>query len=465
MENLVATRIELYPHQHVIMAAKEPRLAIVGGVGSGKSYVAMLRLLAHAIEWPGTHVMCLRAVGADIKRVTIGDFLQLAEEMDVFGKLDKHFGEIWLKNGSRVTFLHAWDPERGVEHLNGYNLSAVMISQVEEVPVQSWRKVMTRMRRLGVLGVSGRRMTAADHVVVVEGNPSARDWVYEEWVAGSEVEERKETVRGREVPYWVHRKPGRLMVRCPTANYTFVPDGYLESVSAGASERYLARYVKGEYVPPAGLVYPCVTDGHWVEPFVFKKERDRGRFTTVVGFDWGFRDPSGVLWGVYDNIEDFWLFYRESYRHNLTVGEQAKLIMDLSEDDPIDVIVADTQLWSKDPVTGKRMVDEFERVLRERGFEGRIVQSTKAIEPGIQAVTKYLRLNKMAFFRNLRHLKNEFDMYRYPEDVDAKEPKVNLKAVPLDKHNHLMDAMRYMVYGQVMNRFKPVYNPEENDVA
>jgi hypothetical protein len=57
------------------------------------------------------------------------------------------------------------------------------------------------------------------------------------------------------------------------------------------------------------------------------------------------------------------------------------------------------------------------------------------LDTGIEKVRDYMYLGKLKFFSTLENLKHEAVNYVYQED----------KAKPIDKHNHLMDCLRYMV--------------------
>jgi hypothetical protein len=59
---------------------------------------------------------------------------------------------------------------------------------------------------------------------------------------------------------------------------------------------------------------------------------------------------------------------------------------------------------------------------------------------GIEKVRDYMVSHKLFFFNNLDNLKYEAKSY-----IFNKSDKHNTNEKPMDKHNHLMDAMRYMV--------------------
>jgi hypothetical protein len=412
-----------------------------------------------------------RSQGTETRRTIYKDY------KDAFGEWianeNKQDGYIELINGSGIQFIHLWDDEKGVDHLNAYNISCFLISQAEQVPKAVWQKLLDRSRRKGVGGkvhrhaVTNKPIGEGDYLRLVEGNPNNRDWVYDEFVAGAEEKQYAEEVQGKKVEFKVYRKPDHILVNCQSANYSFVPSDYVETITANAPQRYIDRYVKGMWTAHSGLVYSDVLNkGHYSEPYNIRKDMDRARFVRIIGFDWGLRDPTGMLWAIYDRLNDTYLCYRESYENNLTLAEQAERLVEMSGDEKVDVVIADTQIWNREASTGKAMVEEIQKVFLKHRFDALIVPASKDIEAGVLAVTKYLKTGKIVFFRTLRALQGEFDTYRYPEDVDVKEPIKNLLRIPLDKNNHLMDPLRYIIYTQEVYRreLNPISRPERQSM-
>jgi hypothetical protein len=69
-----------------------------------------------------------------------------------------------------------------------------------------------------------------------------------------------------------------------------------------------------------------------------------------------------------------------------------------------------------------------------------LVAGNNDIMFGIEKVRDYMVSDKLFFFNSLENLKYEAKSYRF-----RKSEKRNTNDTPVDKDNHLMDAMRYMI--------------------
>jgi hypothetical protein len=66
-----------------------------------------------------------------------------------------------------------------------------------------------------------------------------------------------------------------------------------------------------------------------------------------------------------------------------------------------------------------------------------------SIAPSIAKLYSYGKAGKIKFFSNLKNTLNEFKSYKYPNRNLGEEG--NQGETPIDSHNHLPDAIRYMM--------------------
>jgi phage terminase large subunit len=222
--------------------------------------------------------------------------------------------------------------------------------------------------------------------------------------------------------------------------------GTLENLTGHRKRRM--RY--GEWVAAEGVVYDEFEfDFHVVDRT--KPEYAAGwnaakKRKAIVGVDWGFTNP-GVMsvWG--EDYDGRLYLVKEIYRSKRVLSwwvEQAKKLY--KEFPTIDVFACDPS----EPAN----IQEF----RNHGLPA--IEGYNDIESGVDAVKHRLKKSEDgkariyvladagpeddAVLREKKFplsTKEEFDNYQFPEEDDKKNPK----ETPLDRHNHGMDAMRYVV--------------------
>lgn len=99
-----------------------------------------------------------------------------------------------------------------------------------------------------------------------------------------------------------------------------------------------------------------------------------------------------------------------------------------------------------DPSANKRSKTTGKTYKQQLQLEYGIVtkNAINNIEDGIQKVKNMMYYGKIRFFNDLTNTIYEGCEYRYPTQEERNKNK-NLGDTPLDKDNHLMDCMRYIV--------------------
>lgn len=190
-------------------------------------------------------------------------------------------------------------------------------------------------------------------------------------------------------------------------------ESYRESL-AELSEVERQQLLHGNwYVKQQGLVYPNFEE--FVAPI---PSRVKGR--RVGGIDWGWHNPFGALVGTLDHDDVLWINY-ERHGSHITLSDHAKELPKPCEYwcDPADPSAAS-----------------------ELRLSGHVVipcthKGKNAMESGIGTVTARMRTGRLKFSPKLKELRKEAGSYR-------RDPHTG---VPIDKDNHLVAALRYLVVG------------------
>jgi hypothetical protein len=189
-----------------------------------------------------------------------------------------------------------------------------------------------------------------------------------------------------------------------------------------------------------GLVYPdfdhCLVD-----------ELPAGARPQLGGIDFGVRDPFAAVWAYRDQNDVLWIM-AEHYQTGPLDRNAAML--------PAGVV------WEADPEGANERLS-----LLRAGYKVR--KADNAIRSGVAAVKSRLESGRLKVLASTcPNLRREADLYHYP---GPDEPCTNPE-IPVDKHNHAMDALRYLIAGldrTFMVRFrrgpesKPQRSQEEKD--
>lgn len=198
-----------------------------------------------------------------------------------------------------------------------------------------------------------------------------------------------------------------------------------------------ARLLDGDWdVKREGLVYPglfaCITDD---EP---PAEGER-----VGGIDFGFNHPFAALGGVLDRDDVLWVGW-ERYRSQCTLPTHSEAL-------------PSGLRWWADPARPDSIAE-----LRIAGHD--VVPCLhlghRPVREGIDRVTSRIRTGRLRIHRRCQDLWREAGLYQYDPDHPEKEE-------PLDRDNHAMDALRYLITGldrgkAVVTRERPL-SPEEQE--
>jgi hypothetical protein len=219
-----------------------------------------------------------------------------------------------------------------------------------------------------------------------------------------------------------------------------LPQDYEANLARGKEKWWVERYLKGSFKYTEGLVYPDFSDW-FVPPFEIPSHWKR-----VTGTDFGRRDPTAHLVGALDPVNKIVYVYREIEE---TLDDKPldyiTTLIHTSHDFPDSLLAfphqCDPRGRNRDQVSGQSWIDAY----RSKGL---ILQPAKdceahSIAPTILKVATYAKHGRLRIFSTCKKLKAELAKYKYP-DRKVGEDK-NQGENPMDKHNHLPDALRYLM--------------------
>lgn len=407
------------PAQKLFMESLHPELLYSGAFGAGKSYIGCEKGLFLSLKYPGNVGAIIRKTFAHLRITTMETFIRYVCPPNYIQKFDKETWTLHLINGSKILFL-GLDQKTGVAtKVGSLELGWVFVDEAVELDEPEWEMLQGRLR---LKGMPFFQIFAATN----PGDPY--HWLYRRFTDGS---------------------PHRKMVESNSLDNIFSPAEYRERLSRFKGI-YYDRFVLGKWIGMEGLVYPAYNPSiHIIEPFDIPPTWERYRsidfgYTNAFVCQWWCRPPQLSHSGDDATTKSKprpWYRYKEIYYSQRTITQHAQAIKQHSAGVNILCTVAD---WD----AGDRAE------LSNCGIPS--IKANKEINLGVQHCLEQLEAGLVFFFRDavvetdqaLRDsnlpasTEEEFGGYRWPGTRRTKNPK----EVPIDKNNHGMDAMRYVLW-------------------
>lgn len=392
--------------------SRAPEVIITGPAETGKTLACLQKLDYLLWTHAGAQAVLVRKVRDTIYPTCLQTYLKKVLLSD--SPVRAYGGErpAWFDypNGSRLWLAGLDDPGKALSSERDF----VCVNQAEELSADDWQVLTTR--------TTGRAGNAPFGQCFGDCNPGPPH-------------------------HWIKNRPTLTLLESRHEDNPTLHDGHtwteqgrrtlaaLDALTGVRKERL--RY--GRWVSAEGTVYAFDPRIHVIEPFAIP-----AAWTRLRGIDFGFVNPFVCLWVALDGDGRAYL-YRELYRTQRTVAEHAARIKALSGQEVYEATLADHDA-------------EGRETLQQAGVF--TLPAQKAISVGIQAVEARLAVAgdgrpRLFVFRGAlverdeslaeRHLpvctEQEFDAYSWPKASDGRP----IKEVPVDLHNHGMDALRYVI--------------------
>ena len=386
---------------------KIQQAALLGGSGSGKSYVIGHKFRQRGIEFPGSLQIILRKTMADC-RDTVWSTMMINKVLkhDIDAKICTEYkqpAKVVYKNGSeiRIGGLHPSE----IDKVLGPDYATIWPNEASEV---SWKNVPALRTRLRDRTPHYQHGRSVKPMIVFDFNPpTVRHWTHSAFIRKIDPDSNTPLPDGDS---W-----GWLRMN-PYDNRENLDPAYLATLES-MSERDKQRFLYGEFGQLKGLVY----DNFDPEKHVFDDLVIPASWPKFRAFDFGFVHPFAGLWGAYDSANETLWIYREWYHAGLTINDHAKKIKELSGNESYASSVADHD-------AGERAV------LAEAGIQ--TTPATKEVIANINVVYDLLSRGKLKIHRSCQGLINEMYSYQWKE--------ASLKEEPVKLHDDAINALQYM---------------------
>ena len=381
---------------------------LAGGFGTGKTTSIVLELLKD-IAIPNNYGLLGRLDIIELRSTTLAELLHFLPD----AAIQSHNATeriIKFVNGTQLFYTNL-DTTKGAEdRISSLNLGFACVDQLEEISESVFLAIQGRLRRQ-----NSRRMFYATC------NPAGHDWLYYRWKVNEMNREAGNT----------YNEQYRLF-EAQTYENIYLPKDYLEELMQ-YPEQWRKRYVECSWDNFEGLVYAEYDENkHLIDGF---EPKEGHRYQHIHVLDYGYTNPTAILFAAYDLDEQVCYIYDEYYKTGMIIPDIANDYKAMNKYWRDAYRLADPSIYSTDK-DGKSIYVDF---LAQGIFWGR-ANNDKA--RGFNRVNTLFKQGRLKVTKNLINFRKEIGDYRWKEASlfgDKNAPEEPKKA-----KDHLMDCLRYL---------------------
>lgn len=371
---------------------------LFGGSSSGKSVFLAQRAIYDLLRGGRNYLVC-RAVGRTIRKSVFNELNKVIADWGLreLFNVNKSDGIITCSNGYQILFSGLDDtekvksitPEKGV-------ITDIWIEEATETDRDSVKSLYKRQR--GGSADVPKRMTLSFNPIMQS------HWIYQEHFAGIA---------------WANDQTTYNDTALSILKTWYTHNQYLTADDIADLENETDEYYRNVYTYGNWGVLGDVIFTNWETADLSSMT---AQFTNHRhGLDFGFSsDPAAIVATHYDKQRRTIYIYNELYERGLTndqLAQEARAIVGYDD------IVCD----SAEP----KSIAELQSI----GIKARSARKGKdSVVHGIQ----WLKQQRIVIDSQCVNARNEFQQYQWKKDKDG-----NSLRQPVDKNNHIIDALRY----------------------
>jgi len=381
-----------------------PTQIYYGGSASGKSVFVAQRCIMDMASG-GHNYLCVRNVQ---KTIHNSMFNEICKTITRFGlikyfKINKSDMKITCDNGFQILFVGLDDVEKvkSITPIKGV-LTDIWIEEATEVLQNDVRQLQRRLR--GKSKVHKRLMMSFNPIL-------KSHWIFTEYFG--KWDDEKTSYTDDKVS---------IMKTTYKDNLRFLDDGDIALLEDETDEYYHEVYTLGNWGVLGNVIFK-----NWSMQDLTEVRKTFETFRN--GMDFGFAEPAAIVRGHYDkNIKTLYIL-DEVYERELSNE---------------DLYTEGTKLFGKEYVVCDSAEPKSISKLRTLGMNA---LKAKKGKDSVNFGVEWLRGLNIVIDTKCQNAKNEFQQYKYREDKDG-----NVLRDPVDKFNHLIDALRYAYEDEMENR-------------
>lgn len=419
------------PHQVDFHKSKAKFKLNIGGYGSGKTTMDAAEIACHALSVANGRTLITAQSLQQVREAVLPELEKFLPPWYFSTKPTKTpLPKYKLTNGHEI-IVYASDNE---EKIRSLNLTAFWIVEASGVPYNIFTQLQTRLRNRAAI-VKDKKGYEVEHrfMGLVESNPE-EGWIRDEFLLRSGKIFASKSVDTTSYAKLRTKKPEEAYhsFLSATVDNVYLPKSFIPDMCVGKSDKWVRKYIYCYLEVKEGTVYPEYKDC-LVDPFPIPND-----WLRVYGFDKGWADATCMPCGAIDPHKGICYIYDEYYETQKPITYHARRIKEKIDGFELyKPIQADPSVRNKSDRDGVSYQDYFYKVSGIWLAEG-----NNSILDGIDKVRDFMYTGKLKFFTSCVNLKEEADNYVWKHDKDG-----FTQDVPVDRKNHLMDALRYLCMG------------------
>ncbi len=379
-----------------------------GGSSSGKSFFLAQRTIIDNLK--GRNYLVCRNTANTIRKSVFNEIVKAIQFFKLTGYYSINKSEMVITcniNNKQILFTGLDDTEKikSVTPISGV-ITDIWIEEATECEYKAYKQLDKRLRGNSKYN---KRLT-------ISFNPILKShWIYKEFFA-----EWNENSN-------YFKKGNTSILKTTYKDNRFLTEDDVKSLENETDPYYYNVYVLGNWGVIGAVIFK-----NWVAQDISQMIPSFDNW--YVGLDFGFsQDPAALICTHYDKKKKTIYIFDELYECELTN----------------DVLAAEVKKR-----IGRTYVtcDSAEpKSIKELALNGINALGAKKGKDSVNFGIQWLQQQKIIIHTKCKHAINEFNQYKWKEDKDG-----NALRVPVDKLNHLIDALRYAYSDEMKYGIKPI---------
>lgn len=426
-----------------------------GGYGSGKTLTSRQEVYKHIFLTPSGNTLIGANVSSQYEQTIKRDIeADIPKAFITYESKIKQYYNFF--NGHRLLYRPLDDEGK----LRSYNLDMFLILEGSEVKPDSFTQLKTRLRSIK----AGKQLyktpeptkenpnpksepvfrTARNGVKIpvfeavwlegiIESNPDA-GWIRQEVLKPSEkIHKHGQIMDSLDYPDTLKDPLISSHVTSTTAN-EFLPTDFIEQNSKNKPLWWVNRYLYGSFAHSEGLVYPAAARA------VVPEFKIPANWRRVIALDYGLSDPTAIIFVAIDEENSMAYAYKEVRVVDKNTSEIAAAFHKGASDIPTGGLYCTPLI---DPMSAPKRDFQKKTLADYLLDEGLIFQpGVKSVDARVFRLNTYLESGRLKIFNTLKYLNDELSEYRFLPDPEASS---GFKAKPVDKNNHSINALEWII--------------------
>ena len=402
--------LKINPVYEHLLNCETPRQILFGGSSSGKSVFLAQRTILDVLTKKRNYLIA-RNVAKSIRQSTFNELCKVIGDMDLnnYFTINKTDMAITAKTGYQILACGLDDPQKlkSITPIKGV-LTDIWVEEATEVEYNSYKELTKRLR--GDSDFKGNKR------ITISFNPILKShWIYSEFFQNWE-DDKKE-----------YHDDSISILKTTYKDNKFLTADDIASLENETDPYYYNVYTMGNWGVLGAVIFK-----NWRVDDCSEIRKTADNYKN--GCDFGFAtDPATVVRTHYDRKHKKIYILDELYQPGLTNDLLAKEIKRITG---YEYIVCD----SAEPKSIQELKNYGIAALRARKGKDSVLH-------GIQ----WLQQQEIIIDTSCQNTKNEFSQYKWKEDNAG-----NAIPIPIDKNNHIIDALRYAYGDESKTQLEPV---------